>query len=548
MLDRCNKNQERISYVRYKERATQLSNVLEMEGRVKKDCGTMTNRKYPLNLLTDYFIDNNNINQNTNYEIEEIPAINLIRPSRFDIMAKWIFIDAVERGLDNSFAKAIYEDNIRAFSRGTYTEPGNEDKNSLDKYFKEFCNIIYDMKANGFDSSKSIIPVGKDRELFDGSHRVSAAAYYGKKVSVVRFPDISLQTVYDYRFFTKHLMSVQNMGYMALTYAKHVPGCYMACLWPVADRNKLNYVEQIISDAFRVVYSQDVFLTYQGLRNFMIQTYATNDWAGTLDDKYRGIDEKVNACYKKNRPIRTFLFMADSLDEVVNIKAKIRDVFKIENHSVHITDCDSETQSMTELLYNPNSVFFLNHSDTYKYVMAHKHIYSLRKRIEESNLNPARFIIDSSAVMEVCGLRQAKDVDFLTDYEIGESKILLNSENLDEHSSQLRYHSISVKDMLYNPQNYFYYDGMKFLTIQRVKEMKVCRNEKKDKRDVRLCNKYLKSFVYIPKPYRMKVLEKMRRYQIKKNRYGLGTTDYPEFIKITIKDILYKAYRRVTFH
>ena len=43
--------------------------------------------------LTDYFIRENNIDIKNNYKIEKISARKLISANRFDLMAKWIYID-----------------------------------------------------------------------------------------------------------------------------------------------------------------------------------------------------------------------------------------------------------------------------------------------------------------------------------------------------------------------------------------------------------------------------------------------------------------------
>jgi hypothetical protein len=147
--------------------------------------------------------------------------------------------------------------------------------------------------------------------------------------------------------------------------------------------------------------------------------------------------------------------------------------------------------------------------------------------------------------MEICGLRQARDVDYLTDYDMEEVNLSFELGTIDEHSSQLKYHSISIKDMLYNPNNYFYFDGFKFLSIQRIKEMKECRNEKKDRRDIKLCDLYLRKKVYIPKAYRYRTLEKIRKVQISHNRYGQGTNDYYKYRKAVVKEWFYRLYRRV---
>ena len=142
-------------------------------------------KEYPYNLLTHYLIDGNKITPEMPYEIEEIEARKLLTPERIDLMAKWFYIDAKVQGADMAYAREIYAKHIEAFSEGTFTEPGTEEKNTIEKYYFAFDELIEDIRENGFDSQKSLVPVGKDNVLLDGAHRCACVAYFGKKVKVI---------------------------------------------------------------------------------------------------------------------------------------------------------------------------------------------------------------------------------------------------------------------------------------------------------------------------------------------------------------------------
>ena len=139
--------------------------------------------KYPYMFLTEYFVRENNIVEGTPYKILDIPARLLITPERIDLMAKWIYIYHREKNLNMESARELYMHHIEAFSNGTFIEPGTEDKNSIEKYFDEFDRIIDSVKENGFDEAVSLVPVGKDGVLLDGSHRCAACAYFNKNIS-----------------------------------------------------------------------------------------------------------------------------------------------------------------------------------------------------------------------------------------------------------------------------------------------------------------------------------------------------------------------------
>lgn len=495
-------------------------------------------REYPFNLITSYVIENNHIDMNSFYEISEIPARELITYNRFDLMAKWVYIDAKEKGLTSGSGYQVYYDNINAFSGGSFMEPGTEEKNSFAKYTEDLDRLIEEIKENGFDASTSLIPLGMNDDVVDGSHRVSAAAYYDKVVTVIRFPELKRVNSYDYVFFRRYLMSDVSMGYMAIQYAHLKDNCYMACLWPRADRNRMNEVENKLQSIGHIVYAQDVYLTYQGMCTLMIQTYGHQAWTGSIEDHFSGVKGKADACYRKKQPIRAYLFEAPDMDSVVEIKKQIREIFHIENHSIHISDNKDETVDMAELLYNRNSVDFMNKAEPYRYSGVYDKIRKLKEAIEKNGYDKSRFIIDSGAVLEVCGLRQVPAVGFLTDYVLKEDFWI---DNADSYKSRLPYYPITLSDMLYDPGNYFYFEGMKFLTPRRLVEMRKKRGEDTDIRDVKALRKFMNRKLSIPKAYRYETIDKIHRYQITHHLYGQGTYNYVQYKDSVIRNGILKV-------
>lgn len=491
--------------------------------------------KYPFNLLTEYFIRENNIDITKNYEILSVPARNLVCVNRFDLMAKWIYIDAREKGIDMTSAIRVYRDNITSFSCGTFLEPGMDGKDSFQKYVEDFNRLIDDVKKNGFDESISIIPVGENDRIFDGAHRVATAAYYDKNVTIIRFPDKKPVYDYNYKYFRKYIMCDINMALMARQYAYLKDNCYFACIWPVADRTRIDEAEAIIQRVGEVVYSQEVFLTYEGMRNFMIQIYGVQNWVGNIDNKFSGVDYKVRPCFKEGIPVRTYLFQAENLETVVAAKSEIRRIFDIENHSIHISDNITETREMVEILYNRNSLNFINYARPFEYNLVYNQLSKLKELISNNDFSSERFIIDSDSVLEVCGLRAARDVDFLTDYiyeTSDEDCSRLNFiPNMESYEKKLRFHSITIQDMLYNPDNYFFFEGVKFLSVERLIEMKQCCNEEKDIKDVELCKKFIKRFKNTPKQYQYETTIAINKYQIKNHDYGHGSMSYEIYKK-----------------
>ncbi|MGN1165312.1 MAG: DUF1919 domain-containing protein [Lachnospiraceae bacterium] len=481
---------------------------------------------YPFDCITEYLVKEYDIDLSNSYEICDVPARELIKFNRFDLMAKWIYIDAKEKKISIEYAYEIYYDNINAFSCGMFFEPGSEQKSSFQKYIEDFDNLIAEIKSNGFDKSKSLIPTGSDEDVMDGSHRVSVAAYYDKMVSIIKFPELKRKCCYDYLFFRKYMMSDVSMGYMAIQYAYLKKNCFLACLWQKVDLRKSKEVEEKLRTIGNIVYSQDIFLSYNGMCNFMAQIYGHQAWTGSIDDHFIGVRGKVDECYREGQPVRTYLFEAENLESVIDIKRRIRDIFQIGNHSIHISDNWDETIEMAEMLYNRNSVDFLNRANPYKYSNVYKKVNTLKKVLSDNEYDQRRFIWSPDAVLEVCGIQPISELKFWTDYNF---EVEYQIAGVSNAFDGLQYSDNSLKDLLYNPSHYFYFNGMKFVTPKIALEMIKRRGEEKDIKSIKLLNKFINKRINIPKEYQFETIDKIRQYQLDNHVYGQGPWTYEQY-------------------
>lgn len=452
--------------------------------------------------LTEYFLAENNIDLMQQYEITTIPARELIQYNRFDLMAKWIYIDAYEKGIHSDWGVKVYYDNINSFSCGLFFEPGSASKNSFDAYIKDFNKLIDNIKISGFDKEVSLIPIGKDNVLLDGSHRVAVAAYFNQDVTVIKFPELNRN--YDYQYFRKYMMSDVNMGYMAIQYAHLKSNCFMACIWPKADVSKIEEAENLIREVGKIVYAQEVYLTFQGMCNFMVQIYGHQAWTGNISNHFDGVRGKAEACYAKGQPIRTYLFEAENLDTVLDVKRKIRAIFQIENHSIHISDDWRETKEMVEMLYNRNSVNFINFSNPYQYEWLYCQQKELKCILQKENRDVNKYIFCTNDISITGKLREY-------------GKLNIFPTNIDNLSKDEENRSVLYEEVICNPERYFYFEGMKYLLggekeIDSIKD-KIRKNNK-------VANIY--TSLKIPKQYRFETIDKICVYQLRNSIYGQG--------------------------
>lgn len=441
-----------------------------------------------------------------NRKIEFVDARSLLVNSRFDLVVKYKYVEMRERGLFCQFFSELYRAHLEAFSNGTYKEPGKEkEKGDFLSYEKTFDKLIDKIKKNGVNPQISVIPVGKNNTILNGAHRVAIAAYFGMQVPIVRFEDI--ETKFNYKYFKKRLLDEGYLDYIATEYIKHKKGVYFACVWPRADQNKSHEINEIFEEKTKLIYSKEVLLNYNGFMNLLIHVYGHQQWCGNIENQYKGIKNKVDRCFKENVPITIYLFEGMTLDEVIELKQEIRNVFSIGNDSIHISDNSEESLLMAHMLLNHNSVHALNNADMTKEKDYIKKIQYFDAELRKNNVDTDDVLIDSSGVLGIYGLRRPSDIDYLSFVMIRN----INNDNIDEHDRNIKYHSKSKEDIIFNPNNYLYAYGLKFLSLNALYDMKKRRNESKDREDCELIKSLNNnSFKAIVKKYIIKLKRILR--------------------------------------
>ncbi|MCM1440270.1 MAG: hypothetical protein NC131_13870 [Roseburia sp.] len=420
-------------------------------------------------------------------KIEYIRARELLVSNRIDLVVKYKYVEAYDKGMNIPFIRDLYYAHLEAFSGGTFIEPGKENtKRSYQDYIDTFNTLIESIKKNGIKKELSVIPVGRNNTIINGSHRVAIAMYYDLTVPIVRYEELDAD--YDYNFFAKGLLDKKYLDYMATEYIRLKKDVFFACIWSKADKSKNAVIDKMIRECCDVVYTSSIFLNYQGLRNLMIQIYGHQKWCGNIQNGYKGVLGKVDACYQDNS--ETIIYVLDnvSLEKVVNLKNRIRSIYQIQNSSIHISDNSQESLEIAHILLNQNSVDLLNYGDICKCKEYISWIQQLGRELDLLDINREDFLVDSSGVLGIYGIRKPSDIDYLTFEKINNQQF---SVNMEEHDKNMKYYLKPKEELIYNPNNYLFAYGVKFSTLPVLYEMKRKRNEKKDIEDCSLIKPYI---------------------------------------------------------
>lgn len=408
----------------------------------------------------------------TEYDVFSINAVELLTHNRLDIAFKLLYLDSIKYKCD--FFKLGYKEHIRAFSLGSYLEPGNKGKVGIDKFYDDFLNTFEDIKLKGFNSNSTLIPLSSNGTIANGAHRIASAIYCGTKVSCVNI-NVS-DVVYDYNFFYERGVDCKFLDAAVTKFVETVDNIHIAFIWPVAE-GKEKEIENIIPN---IVYQKKISMNYNGAHNLISQIYYGEDWLGTIGDNFSGAKGKLFECFKGKNDVRVIAFQSESLDKVIKIKEKIRKLFSLGKHSIHISDTKDEAIRISRLVFNENSLHFLNNGKPNKYIETHNKIKKIECFIEKNKISKKCFLLDGGMTLAIYGLRKTRDIDYML---INNYLIEFADDEIEAHDSELVYHDEKKHEIVVSPIFHFYFNDIKYISFNQLLKMKESRASKKDKID-----------------------------------------------------------------
>lgn len=450
--------------------------------------------------IGEYFYRSMNLNEKSNYTIEDIHAKDLFCSERLDLIVKYMYIDSMMSGhsKDNTYVSRLYMEHLKALNEGIISEPGNPEKNSLNDYVDTFKKLYIDILNNGFNTDKSIIPMGENKVIIDGGHRVAISALLNRYVTVARFENIE-EPNYNYHFFAERGMRTDHIESMVLNYVElsKKQNTYVCCIWPIAGKqHQEKKIKELINNYGKIIYRKKCRLTQCGLKNFQILAYSHQDWVGNPDNGYEGVDSKVNMCFSDADTI-FYIIEGGQVEDMLQLKEHIRDIFNIGKHSVHITDNYDESIVLLRAILNMNSLWVMNNFNVYS---------------------------DSKLMKAINNLQVNENEVLSPEYTLA----FFGKINVDEiHKEKVVQPAI---DFTYDYSNFFWYANKKFLTPRAAKLFLTDETELFDSigflSDINRNNNVDKAYMAIYK------------YKIRKNIIDVLN-------KLGLFDIVYKMYKKI---
>lgn len=432
------------------------------------------------NVCSVYHID---LEQECN--VEWISARDLVKPERLDLIAKIIYIDYYINNYQGDFAKGNYKRDLEVCTCGTFNEEGDEDKNSFNDYCKIFEKLIDSIRANGFRDDRPI-PVGNNGIIIDGAHRTAIGAYYNLDVPIVR---INIEEpLMGAALYKKRLAPQEHIDFAITEMCKWSEDLFLCCMWPAADEVKRNKAIEILENRSTIIYSKKIDLNVNGLSNLIPQIYMSHEWVGSINNRFISAAPKIEGVCGKGK-LEIFLFRGSSLEIVKEIKSEMRNVFGIAENSLHITDYPHETLFISQMLFNNTTVLFLNKAIPFYFIELNKRLYRFKKALLEKKLDCDKYIIDSATIMGLYGIREPNDLDYLG---LGNECVVFDND-INDHQEELVFYNQSKADLIFNPANHFYYNGIKFVSLEILLAFKKKRNTLKDREDVFMIMEFIEN-------------------------------------------------------
>ncbi|MDR2337987.1 MAG: hypothetical protein LBE20_05000 [Deltaproteobacteria bacterium] len=411
-------------------------------------------------------------------------------------MFKYLYITSKRRSDVHRFYRQLYLEHEKIWNN--FKEFDNPSKNSAEKFIDSFEETFVDIQKNNFDFNRPI-HIWENGDIANGAHRLAICAALQKDISVKLVTSPIYQ--WDWSYFQQRGLQKSSSDIIALEYVKLNPNAYIVCLFPSMPMQYDDYVIRILNQYGYVYYKKEFTLSVNGCINIHKISYGKEDWIDSYDNNFANLQRRAlkTTGGQQEGTMRSFVFVCDNLEKVKEAKKQIRAILNIGNYPVHINDTKEEAIELAQTFFNDNSLYMLNklpfnqRMDRIDYL-----VNEFKQYIFKNGYNADDLCAMGSTPMGVFGLRKNNDFDFL---HLDQDIVKPDNPIFSQHTSELSYYPVSLSEIVINPANHFFYKGVKFITLDLLKEMKKIRNQQKDMNDVRIIDEFVMGNTYYCLPF-----------------------------------------------
>jgi hypothetical protein len=414
-----------------------------------------------------------------------LTKLNLINENRIDLIIGLEYVDFYENKYNTEFFINLYIEHKRAFnnlSEGNWSKTWDSDtgKKGKSDFLNCFNNLIDDIKVS--KTNKIPIPIYYDNDNYwikDGFHRASILFYYdfliNKDIILKPMPVNTWYYPTNIYFFKNKNYELKYCNYTMYNFLKNYhKDFHCIILFPndkSLPKNLLNEIEK------NIIYDIDIPMNNfkNNFKNNFIQLlYYYEGWC-----KNGGYKGKANPCFNNSTNLKVYFIEKQKLNILVDLKKKIRGFYNKGKHSIHIPDTQEECNSLLDLL-NYNTLSFMDKTPSLyiNFPNFNKLFEKLKQFCKENNIDTKKICITSSSVLSVYGIRDCGDMDLFIDKKYVD---IFKKTPFDNHNKYTidKHYSKHFEDIIYNPDNHFYFQGIKFCNLSIILDYKKYRVKNK---------------------------------------------------------------------
>ena len=420
--------------------------------------------------------------------------LDLLTYLRFDIASKTLYARHREKGVEQVWAKTVYHHLLDVWGGCRELSPT---KNNIEEFYTAYHEILDSMKTEGFDEKKSYIPVHENKFLLNGAHRLAAAIQYNKPVVCKNSP-LNAGQIDCSAFYFQNRKNIVPSGLvedvsdsMALEYCRLKKNTFIATVYQHAFSNMNAVFETFKKYNIGIVYSKDIRLTNNFPLNYMLAMYGDEEWMrGSKSHGFPGAVSQASHNFSHGTDIKAFLIECDNVNTALEAKIEIRSLIGAGKGSMHTTDTRKETWRNACICFHNPTLKYMNdcpigsfHESKFK-----EFITETKRIIDNSNVDIEDICVGGSAPLMAYGKRDCRDFDIL---HLPPTETINFNDTVSSHNEYVEYYGESLKEIVFNPNKYFYIDGLKFISAAGMVLMKLNRGEQKDYRDAELIKEVL---------------------------------------------------------
>ena len=394
--------------------------------------------------------------------------IKLITKNRIDIVIGIEYVDFYENKYNTKFFIDLYIEHKRAFNglkEGKYH--GKKD------HIERFNNIINGIKDEQTNTEPIHVHKYKDEYwMINGFHRTSTLIYYNLNKNLIiherQTPSSAPYYPTNIYYFKKRNYNVKFCNYTMYNFFKNYQKDFHCIILFPNDKslpkNLLNKIEK------HIIYDIDIPMHNfkRNFKNNFIQLlYYTEGWC-----RKGGHKGKAIPCFKNGNKLKVYFIEKQDINVLVALKKEIRKHYNKGNHTIHIPDTQKECNTLLDLL-NYNTLSFMDKTPSMyiNFPNFNKLFEKLKQFCQENNIDTKKICITSSSVLSVYGIRDCGDMDLFIDKKYVD---IFKKTPFDNHNKYTidKHYSKHFEDIIYNPDNHFYFQGIKFCKLSIILDYK----------------------------------------------------------------------------